>query len=222
MSRQFLEWLILYLIFYLPGTLHLNKTPDWDVFNSIYFHFNLYLTLFPQILLILYLIYRKRPLLRKTFGNMKFKLKYIAWAFLVFIIVIMATTLTNSVFSLLFPSMYQETVIWQFNKSWLLIPAFFSCLFIGYSEELFFRVYSETQFRLSGFRKPWFRLIPLLLFSMGHLYEGMAGFTASFIAGLLFSLTLKKTRNIHIISLAHTFFNFSTLLAVFFLSDILS
>jgi membrane protease YdiL (CAAX protease family) len=84
---------------------------------------------------------------------------------------------------------------------------FILCMVTGYREEFLFRSYFLAA--LSGIKSP----VPLsvaistLLFGLLHSYEGIAAMIFAAIAGFYFSLVFLKTKNLHVIAIAHGLFN---------------
>jgi hypothetical protein len=92
-----------------------------------------------------------------------------------------------------------------------------SSLVTGYREELFFRSYLIRRFE--QLKIPVWGAVTIsgFLFSIGHFYQGWAGFLVSFSIGLYFGALFVYRRNLHFLAAAHGLYN----IAVLLLSDLM-
>ena len=86
------------------------------------------------------------------------------------------------------------------------------CLVTGYREELFFRSYLLTE--LEPFGRAAAVTVSTLLFALGHLYQGVPACIGTGLLGVFLSAVFLRTRNIHVIALAHGLYNIGTLFLV--------
>ena len=83
------------------------------------------------------------------------------------------------------------------------------CLATGYREELFFRVYLLSE--LSHYGAVPASIASVALFSIGHLYQGVASFAATALIGAFLCVVYLKYRNAHIIAIGHGLYNFTVI-----------
>jgi membrane protease YdiL (CAAX protease family) len=97
---------------------------------------------------------------------------------------------------------------------WRLVPlALVFGLVIGYREELFFRGYLLTRLAEIGVPAAPAVAGSTLLFAMGHLYQGPAGFVTAAALGAYFGTLFTRRRNLHRLALAHGLYNTAVLVA---------
>lgn len=72
-------------------------------------------------------------------------------------------------------------------------------------------IFSSNRFAL------FFEAICVLLFSLAHLYQGIAGFINAFLSGIVLRLCCKKTRNVFCPFAAHCAYNFFAYFVIFVL-----
>jgi len=84
-------------------------------------------------------------------------------------------------------------------------------LVAGYREEFFFRAYLLRRMDQLGLPVALSVIIATLLFSAGHLYQGPLGAATSAALGVLFAGVYLRTRNLHVIAVAHGLYNASVL-----------
>jgi membrane protease YdiL (CAAX protease family) len=116
---------------------------------------------------------------------------------------------------LLFPeksSLLSNPVNWSITNPAIIPLVFLTCLFTGYREELFFRSYFLTRFEMAGVSPIPAIAITTLLFSSGHVYQGLPGFIGTLFIGVYFGVLFYIRRNLHIIAIAHGLFNFANLI----------
>lgn len=80
-------------------------------------------------------------------------------------------------------------------------------LVAGYREEFFFRAYLLARLAEAGL-PPWAGVaLSTALFAAGHIYEGALGFLITGAIGLALALVYLRTRNLHVVALAHGLYN---------------
>ncbi len=84
-------------------------------------------------------------------------------------------------------------------------------LVTGYKEEIFFRSYLLTAFKNAGVKFSTIALISTCLFALLHFYGGIIGVSIALINGFIFCYVFKKTKNVHVIAIAHALYNFTVL-----------
>ena len=99
-------------------------------------------------------------------------------------------------------------------NDWRLIPlALLFGALTGYREELFFRGYLITRLMELHFPATAAAAASCLLFSLGHLYQGLVGFVTALILGALFGALFIRRRNLHRLAIAHGLYNTMVLVA---------
>lgn len=88
---------------------------------------------------------------------------------------------------------------------WIQTVAF--CLFTGYWEEGFFRLYILTVCRRAGIKSITAALCSSLVFALCHVYEGPLGIANAGIAGILLAALFIKTRSYYGLASAHAAYN---------------
>jgi hypothetical protein len=189
----------------------------------------------PQILLMLYLFSHTRPRFAERYGISGLSGRDLRAALLTFlgtgaVAIAAATAAAGLDFGSPFTGEHGPLggVAAQMSPSspltYLLILV--TCVLIGYHEELYFRAYL-----LSEFAPPQPAEGPLdgadgstgrrggtaaavgasLLFGAGHVYQGAAGFLATFSIGLFLSYRFLRRRSLHEVAIAHTLYNFAAI-----------
>jgi membrane protease YdiL (CAAX protease family) len=218
MTRKLIEIAIIFSVFFLPGYV-LGQAPG--AVQSLQIQgmmLNYIIIALPHILLLLYILWiGQEPSLaefgiRKPDRKLWYALPVYMGAFAV---------VTPLLFAL---SLLPEAVINQITTqpAWLLgnpaqlpLTGLF-CLVVGYREELFFRAYLLTRFGEFRINRHLAALISSLIFAGAHLYENVFGMLTAFVIGLFFSYVFYEWKNLHIIALAHSAYNFTLFIVNFF------
>jgi membrane protease YdiL (CAAX protease family) len=87
-----------------------------------------------------------------------------------------------------------------------------SSLALGYSEELFFRVYAFGMLRKSGLSVSAAAVSSCLVFAGAHSGQGTGGILAALCAGLILQLVWIAKRNFHSIAFGHACYDFCVLM----------
>lgn len=112
-------------------------------------------------------------------------------------------------FALIFISLGQRTnVKTRLETSYLIAGVMM--LFVGYCEELFFRIYAFESFRRFLSRNAA-ALISAIIFCCGHFYEGYIAVVVIFFLGLAFQFIYIKYKSIHVNAIVHALFNMISL-----------
>ncbi|MBN2050498.1 MAG: CPBP family intramembrane metalloprotease [Spirochaetales bacterium] len=213
-DRFWLEPLLLFSILYLPG--YLTQTPDYnrDLFDSVSFNLLYGIITLPQILFVIYLIYRREPGAFKEYGILPFRFRdtlsstgilLCIYALMVPFFLILQLFLSPGEQALLQPG-------WQISRPALLPLILATCLLTGYSEELFFRAYLLTTLEKAGLPHSLSIFTSVLLFGLGHIYQGFLSFIGTSFIGIILTFFFIKQKNLHTIGIAHGLYNFSVLL----------
>ncbi len=98
------------------------------------------------------------------------------------------------------------------TKGVMLLPSLVTCLSAAAMEEFFFRGYGYFRLRQSGFRPVSSIVMINILFSLGHLYEGIPAALFAFGSGLFLGFMVLKRISLFSLSAAHGIFNFLMIL----------
>jgi membrane protease YdiL (CAAX protease family) len=218
-GKDIIEILLLFLGFYLP-VYFAAKLGDQNISSYMLQYI---LTVVPQILLILYILWiRKAPPLHH-FGFVSLRRVDILYLVSLFACIFILFIGLQSLVSILGEDA-QERILsgyrWQIPKASLLPLAFCFSIVTGYREEIFFRSYLITRFTGLGVPTIPTLLIATLVYSAGHVYQGWLGAIFTFLQGIFFSIFFIKRRNVHILALAHGLYNFTVLAMSILISDI--
>ncbi len=201
------------MVFYLPGFLNQNRDFDGTMFNSLFFNLYYLETVIPQILLLLYLVKRKKEVIFSLYGITSLSIRDIKRG-IIYFLAVTAMALGIGIIFLFISNLtgYEISTLPEWEIDTRMLPViFFTCIATGYSEELFFRSYLLTEFISGKEDRIPVLIITSLLFASGHLYQGTGGFISTFGIGIFFSLVFLKERRVHSIAIAHSLYNFSVL-----------
>ncbi|MCK5199598.1 MAG: CPBP family intramembrane metalloprotease [Spirochaetales bacterium] len=208
------EPIILFMVFFLPGFISQTQVVDGSIFNSVWFNFIYIITVIPQILLILYLIEKKPVAKIPLYGLTKIKKIDLGYSLLYFagiMTIIISTGIISAILTDFGFGSYSEIPLWKFDNKGLVPLIFLTCMATGYSEELFFRSYLLTEFRLPG-KEIYAVTGSSLLFALGHIYQGLPGFLGTFAIGFFLASIFVRKRRLHTIAIAHGLYNFTVLM----------
>lgn len=208
------EPIILFMVFFLPGFLSQSQVIDGTVFNSVWFNLIYLITVIPQILLVLYLIDKKPSEKIILFGLTRIKYRDLLHSLLYFVgimIIVLGTGIISFLISSLGQNPVSELPLWEFDNMSLIPLILITCMATGYSEELFFRSYLLSEFHSPG-KEKFVITSTSLIFALGHVYQGLAGFLGTFAIGLFLASIFIRKRNLHTIAIAHGLYNFTVLM----------
>jgi hypothetical protein len=218
MKRIVIESLLVFLAFF-----SINFFVTDSEFSSIYIIKYILISV-PQALLIVYLIWIKKPereannpqnkILQNNslsvYGFRSFKLKEIIYTVILFAFIFVISYTIVYFLELLPDSIFKSPE--QVLKISVPIPFLLAfSIAVGYKEEIFFRSYLLTGFANAGIRFRFIAIISTCLFALLHAYSGTIGVLIALINGFIFCYAFKKTKNVHVIAIAHTLYNFTVL-----------
>ncbi|HEY9595595.1 MAG TPA: type II CAAX endopeptidase family protein [Spirochaetia bacterium] len=96
---------------------------------------------------------------------------------------------------------------WGLQSPWQIPLALVFGLAAGYREEFFFRAYLLGRLAELDVSLPVASVGSVLLFSLGHVYEGPLAVIVTAAIGALFTVSYVKRRSIHVIALSHGLYN---------------
>jgi len=231
-NKQILNLLDIFLIFgifFLPGFISQlqGNVGSPDTFNHLKNYPNLFISYFFRITFLIYFLFitnnhnYQEMLSVFHFRNIKITdvFKAILLVLCIFIILIISIMLFQFIMKLakFDPIDLSHNFNWQFTNIELFPLVLIAMLFVGYWEELLFRVFFIN--KLQSFSLPLFFILPFtsLIFGLGHIYYGFLGFVITSFLGFVFSLIyIFSKKNYHLCALTHGFYNsFVTLIQYF-------
>jgi uncharacterized protein len=204
------EIAILFALLFLPGYLTQQSVNDPRLFESLSFHLSFWIMAVPQILIVLYILEVQNLRGNPLFGLEPVSLRSVGGGLLGFLGIPLILLPIGALF-LLLPESWTESMLgefrFRFSNPEMLPIVVATFLMVGYREELFFRSYLIGRLEDAG--APAYLSLPAstLLFALGHVYQGISGFVVALVLGLYFGLLFRRTRNIHLVSIAHGVYN---------------
>lgn len=216
------EPFLIFSVLYFPTILQQPIGTGKIDFDNPYLYLTYFAVALPQFLFLLWLIRKQEGMTLADFGFRKTETPLD----ILMPIVVLASLFAVQVAAVLLPRMFgwgyptpQETMPFSITNSLMLLPAFLMFLLTGYTEELYFRSYLPVY--LTKHRVPMAAalMISALLFASGHLYQGWASAASVFVIGLVLGLWFFALKNIHLLAVSHTLFNFFQLLFIYFTNE---
>ncbi len=217
--RAVLEILLLFASFFLPGYMGAGGRPPEGTGAVSTSMVSVILFGVPQILLILYILDLQPDTALREFGVVALRARDLPGLAAVFLgaFVVLSPLIAAL---LLFPAAGREIASGGYRwklESPLQLPLALAFSVVGaYREELFFRSYLLTRFGQLGIPAAGAVASATVLFALGHWYEGTAGLVVAGLLGIYFSVVFLRTRNLHMIALAHALYNFAVLCSSLF------
>lgn len=209
------EIAILFALLFLPGYLAQQNVHDPRLFESVTFHLSFWVLAIPQILIVLHVLELQKLRDHPLIGLRPLSLRAVGGGFLG-VLGIPALLLPLGLLFLLLPESWSSSLLEDFRfrlTNPQMLPLVAATFFIvGYREELFFRSYLIGRMEDAG-ASPWLSVpASTLLFALGHVYQGVSGFAVALVLGLYFAFLFRKTRNLHVVAIAHGAYNTLALL----------
>ncbi len=214
MMKLLLEAILLFLVFFLPGILWPEAGLDLLESGLTEYMLRFLWIAVPQILLMLYIIDLSRDPPLEEFGVRGMSLLDLPRAVAIYaglFALLLALSLSASLLPKGGERLFERGFRWSLQGPAQLPLAMLFSLATGYREELYFRAYLLTRLTRSGLSPPISILLSTLLFSAGHLYQGVAGLAVAAAQGGYFGFLFLRTRNLHMLALAHAFYNLTVL-----------
>jgi len=227
-----LEPILLFAVLYLPSYLSQGGGVSGGLFNSPLFNLTYWVTAASRVAIVLYVVVLREwsvaapddaprqeldlsaraTLERYGIGPLRLRdLAYGAATLAVVGVCMAPITLGAGLLDRSGAGALSSTVHWHLAAPWLLPLVLVTSLAAGYSEELFFRSYLLTRLPQIGVGIGGAVAGSVLLFGLGHLYEGVPGFVGTAIIGLVLSYVFLRRRSLHPIAIAHGLYNFLAL-----------
>ena len=205
------EFFVLLAIFLLPAIYTSAGQVDQQLFSRPMAHLGLLIQNIPRILLLLYLMELDEGNWRRRFGLIDTPSKLAPAALgvaLLLLLVSLFANLIGSVFGIASQPPFQFS---QVPPIAYLLSGL-SLLSVGYMEELFFRAYTIRRLQQLGLKPGVAVAISALLFSMGHLYQGVQGVLFAVLAGTLLGVLYLRYERVHPLAIGHGLYNYLGLL----------
>ena len=186
---------------------------DPSAFTQVAYHVQLLAISIPQILLVAWLPEASTPGFAGRMGWIRPSRTDVVPTVVGFIAAWVAGIAVSIVATAIAgPDAFVGGVDWVFDRYELTPLVLVSTLAIGYREEIFYRAYLANRAQDLGVEPRALLYAAVLVFGLGHLYQGVAGFLISAVIGAVFVELYLRYRSLHGIAIAHALFNFVTLL----------
>lgn len=206
-DQSWKELILVFAAFFLPGFALQGRTGSGQSFDDPVYLISILLQAVPQTLLLIYIVHIREKGKLENFG---FRPpvwsdvpRGLAVGILTFGIVIPLQFLLGRGGS--------DGFAWRFTTPALAPLVILATLAAAYREEVFFRAYALTRLDSLGVTPIPAAFAVSLLFGLGHVYQGIAGFMIALTIGLVMSGIFLRTRNLHAIGIGHGLYNFVVL-----------
>ena len=202
--------IVIFLVIFLPGYLYQNSESAARSLSEPSFVLQNIVVGVPHVILLLYMILSNRSSSAAEYGlvRLRFRSAPLIMAIQAGIVLISGPVALigrglggNS-------QGFVRTIQLDIGKLSNLILLALMCLVTGYREELFFRSFFFVEVVALGQKEYVAIAVSTLLFSIGHLYEGIASFLGTAAIGIFLGWCFVRTRNIHLLAIAHAMYNY--------------
>lgn len=206
--------MILFAVMFLPGILAQAVPTDPAAFENTAYHVHILASGIAQIALVFFIAAGRDTELPAMIGFRRLSPADLGIG-IITLVGILVVSLTVSQIASLFnpPSGVGEPRYWSFTEPTLAPLVVLSSLVIAYREEVFYRAYWLTRLCGAGVSEVHAVAASALLFSVGHIYQGVAAAAFAGIMGVGLSIVWLRTRSLHGIGIAHGLYNAIVLLA---------
>ncbi|TVQ25748.1 MAG: CPBP family intramembrane metalloprotease [Spirochaetaceae bacterium] len=209
------EFLLLFSVLFLPGLVSQTVGVDARAFDSAIYHLQILAVSLPQIALVIALAQLRRPGSAAALGWRKLRSTDVGSAALDYVAIVSCVAVIGGVASLIGATdAFGTPVAWSFSRYELIPLLIVSTLAIGYREEVFYRAYLFDRAAELGLEPTATIVGGALLFAIGHLYQGVAGFVVALVVGVVLGLLYIRQRSLHAIAIAHGAYNLTVLLLI--------
>lgn len=216
-SRVCKEIILLFSAFFLPGIVVQSQGFSRDMFGQLGFNVQILVQSVPQILLLLFVLEIQGRETVQGLG-LGWKLRrvlpvVVAGSIGLFVLAGLTGFITRSTGAA--GSTGTNVVTgssWNLTNPAIIPILLLSSLAIGYREELFFRAYLIMRLDQLGAAPAVTIVLSALLFSLGHIYEGVVGALTALVSGVFLAMIYRRGRNLHQVALSHALYNFAVLL----------
>jgi CAAX protease family protein len=203
------EFALLFSVMFLPGLLTQAGVVDPSSWDAWYYHLTILTVAVPQVFLVAYLTNLRTPGILPRLGWSLPKMADVVTLFIATLLLVGTLSILTLVASL-FPdqsAVWEPAVKWSLSRYELLPLVVVTSIAIGYREEIFYRAYMYVRGEELGLHPAAIVGGSTLLFAVGHLYQGWAGFITAFVIGAVFGVTFAWRRSLHGIAIAHGLYN---------------
>jgi uncharacterized protein len=213
------EILVLFAALFLPGIMAQAGPIDPNAFNSIAHHLQTMTIALAQSLLILHIVNLHDETDVGRFGFVPLRprdlLPAVGIGFLLLLVVLPIGLLDQTLFGT--EEGLPSGVRFRLDRPELLPLVIPTSLAIGYREELFFRAFLLPRLDDLGVSMVGAVAISTAAFAVGHLYQGLLGGVVAVIMGVILSAVFLRRRNVHVVAIAHAFYNAAVLTSSYFI-----
>lgn len=206
--------IVIFLVIFLSGYVYQNSESAARSLSDPSFILQNIVVGVPHVILLLYMILSSRSSSISEYGlaRLRFRSIPIVMAILAGIVLISGpVALIGRALGGNSPG-FVGTIQLNTNKLSNILLFALMCLVTGYREELFFRSFFFVEVVALGQKEYVAIIVSTLLFSIGHLYEGIASFLGTAAIGIFLGWCFMKTRNIHLLAIAHAMYNFGIII----------
>lgn len=214
------EPLLIFLVLYFPTILQQQVGEGIIDFDNPFLYLTYFAVAFPRLLFLLWLIDRQQ---KTSFAEFGFRKPQTPIDWLMPAVVLASLFAVQAAASALLSFFDSEAfsaarhIPFSITRINMLFPALLLFLLTAYTEEIFFRSYLLTYQLRNGVPAAVALLVSAFLFASGHLYQGWTATATVFLVGLILGAWFLALKNIHLLAISHTFFNFFQLLFLFFI-----
>ena len=203
------EFALLFSVMFLPGLLTQAGAVDPSSWDALYYHLTILIVAVPQVFLVSYVTDLRTPGISPRLGWSTPKMADVVSLAVALVLLVGALSILTAVATLFpdHPAVWEPTVKWSFSRYELMPLVVVSSIAIGYREEIFYRAYMWVRGKEAGLHPAVIIGGSSLLFSVGHLYQGWAGFITAFVIGATLGVVFAWRRSLHGIAIAHGLYN---------------
>jgi membrane protease YdiL (CAAX protease family) len=211
-----IEAALIFLAFWLGALLPANPAAVGAALAKPLYHVAMVAEILPKALLLLYIMHRSEGL-RAFPGMAKPRWADLPASFLTALGALLIVSVCSRVVTALLPALKNPLLSATqalAAPSPLLIPAvLMTALAVGYSEELYFRVYLMKRLGQAGLSLPWAAVGTALLFASGHGLQGWLGLIMGLALGAWFAWRRVSGANLHELAWGHALYDAIVMLA---------
>lgn len=205
------EFAILFSVLFLPGLLGQFGTNPANQFESILYNLQILAVAVPQVWLVAWFAELHTPGVQQRMGFRPLRPSDGPGALLVAVSLFLVSAGVSALLGLAAGVESQSAAGWSFSRPEILPLVVLSSVAVGYREEIFYRSYLFT--RATELRVPPAATIvgSSLLFAVGHLYQGIAGFVVTALLGAVLGLFYHRSQSLHAVAIGHGLYNAAVL-----------
>jgi membrane protease YdiL (CAAX protease family) len=208
-SRILLEMLLFFLAFFLPGYLAQAQGGSPSPLSTLMM-LQVIVASLPQFLLMAYVATSVGPSPPGRWGLVPFTARD-ALRTTVLLLACFAVVAPFVALVLALPPAWSKPLTRGYRwglQSYAQVPlAVLFGLAAGYREEFYFRSYLLGRLGQAGLPVPLAAIISTVLFSLGHLYEGVLGIAITTVLGAVLCVAYIRRPNLHVVAIAHGMYN---------------